>query len=60
MRPVEQTTFGVPTGNCFGACVASLLELDEIPCPVDPAHPDEDFWYEEWRKWFAAQGLEWT
>ena len=60
MKPVFQTTFGVPTGNCFGACVASILELQDIPCPVDPAHPDEDVWYEEWRKWFAAKGYEWS
>ena len=26
MIPVYQTTFGVPTGNCFAACLASLLE----------------------------------
>lgn len=33
MRPVDQTTFGVPGGNCFSACVASLLELriEDVP-----------------------------
>lgn len=59
MKPVFQTTFGVPQGNCFGASVASVLELDEIPCPVDPAHPDEGFWYEEWLKWFSGNGYQW-
>ena len=27
MRPIRQTTFP-PNGNCFAACIASLLELD--------------------------------
>jgi len=33
MRPVDQTTFGVPGGNCFSACIASILELpiSEVP-----------------------------
>lgn len=33
MIPVDQTTFGVPDGNCFSACVASIMEvpIDEVP-----------------------------
>jgi hypothetical protein len=33
MIPVDQTTFGIPGGNCFSACVASLLNLpiDDVP-----------------------------
>lgn len=33
MKPVDQTTFGFPGGNCFSACIASLLEmpLDDVP-----------------------------
>jgi len=33
MRPVDQTRFGAPDGNCMEACVASILELelDEVP-----------------------------
>ena len=30
MKPVDQTSFGFPGGNCFSACVASILEL-----PID-------------------------
>lgn len=60
MQPVFQTTFGVPQGNCFGACVASVLELADIPCPVDPAISDEDEWYERWREYFTSLGYEWT
>jgi len=28
MKPVQQTLFGLPSGNCLAACVASILELD--------------------------------
>lgn len=33
MKPVRQTVFGNHKGNCFAACVASILELrlDEVP-----------------------------
>jgi len=31
--PVDQTTFGVPGGNCLSACIASILQLgiEEVP-----------------------------
>lgn len=33
MRPVDQTTYGPNDGNCFSACIASILEipLAEVP-----------------------------
>lgn len=33
MKPVYQTKHGAPEGNCFNACVASILEcsLDDLP-----------------------------
>ena len=33
MKRVTQTKFGKPNGNCFEACLASILEipLDEVP-----------------------------
>lgn len=27
VKPVDQTLFGRPSGNCLPACVASILEL---------------------------------
>jgi hypothetical protein len=33
MKPVDQTIFGHPNGDCFRACVASILELpiEDVP-----------------------------
>ena len=33
MKPVDQTSFGKPHGNCLQACIASVLELelDDVP-----------------------------
>lgn len=42
MIPVYQTIFGAPDGNCFQACIASVLELplDDVPhfCKGDNPH----------------------
>jgi hypothetical protein len=54
MRPVVQTTFGYPLGNCYAACVASLLEIPLESCPVIPAGAD---WNGIWDAWFAARGI---
>lgn len=42
MRPVQQTKFGSPDGNCFSACVATIFELplDHVP----------DFKGDRWRE----------
>jgi hypothetical protein len=54
MKPVDQTTFGFPGGNCFSACVASLLELsiDDVPYLMD-----DDEWYLHFRRWLAPRGF---
>lgn len=33
MKPITQTQFGKPAGNCFMACVASILEIGLEECP---------------------------
>jgi hypothetical protein len=33
MRPVDQTTYGFNDGNCFSACVASILEKSIVEVP---------------------------
>jgi hypothetical protein len=34
MKPVDQTHFGVPHGNCLMSCVASILEVPLESLPV--------------------------
>jgi len=57
MKPVFQTIFGYPTGNCFNAAVASILELDAIP-DIDPQLPVEE-WERQWCRFFDTHGLKW-
>jgi hypothetical protein len=53
--PVDQTTFGIPGGNCFSACVASILELpiEDVPYFMDAP---EDKWFGAFEPWLAARG----
>lgn len=52
MRPIDQTRFGDPDGNCLSACLASLLELplDEVP------HFTGEGWRHRLDEWLAARG----
>lgn len=51
VRPIDQTTHGFNDGNCFSACIASILE---IPLDIVPRFfgPSADF-----LRWLAPQGL---
>lgn len=55
MIAVDQTAFGLPGGNCFAACVASLLEMpiDDVPnfCNL----PGD--WEAEFNRWLRPFGL---
>lgn len=53
MKCVEQTKLDYPDGNCFAACVASILELslDKVP------HFQGDDWYERWQEWLSERNL---
>jgi len=53
MIPVDQTTFGHPGGNCFSACVASLLEL---PIAEVPYFMGDD-WPEGFFVWLKPRGF---
>lgn len=52
VRPVDQTTFGMPGGNCWSACVASLLEL-----PIEDVPYFLDDWPEKFNRWIEARGF---
>lgn len=54
MKPVDQTTFGVPGGNCFSACVASLLEL---PIEDVPYFMGADDWNKAFDEWLRPRGF---
>ena len=54
MKPVDQTRFGSPDGNCFAACVASLLE---IPLEEAPNLMNLDEWYRAFEVWLRPRGL---
>lgn len=59
--PVPQTRFEPPTGNCFAACLASILEcpLDEVPQPtaVDDACPRWTPYWQRVEAWLAERNL---
>lgn len=42
-------------GNCFNACVASILERSLRD--VAAIYPRDPRWHSAWDEWFAAQGL---
>ncbi|HEY2512770.1 MAG TPA: hypothetical protein VGI39_18010 [Polyangiaceae bacterium] len=54
MKPVDQTTFGHPGGNCFSACVASLLDLsiDDVPYFMG-----SEAWFEGFLAWLKPFGF---
>jgi hypothetical protein len=56
VRPVDQTTFGVPGGNCFSACVASILELpiEDVPYFMGS---DGEGWFDRLSVWLSERGL---
>lgn len=56
MKPVFQTIFGKPDGNCFQACVASILEMDLEDVPHF-CKGDDPNWMENLNKWLHQFGL---
>lgn len=54
MKPVKQTRIGQGNGNCWTACIASILELpiEEVPDFID----EKDF-YGSTIKWLGKRGL---
>ena len=56
MKRVNQTKFGRPDGNCFEACLASILEL---PLEAVPRYTGDD-WLErinQWLRWHYSLQL---
>ena len=54
MKEVEQTRIGME-GNCFAACVASILEL---PIEAVPDYTEQaGGWFYRWQVWLVERGL---
>lgn len=58
MIPVTQTTFGERKGNCFAACVASVLELPLEEVPNFCCENWDGEWYQAFKGWLRARGLD--
>lgn len=56
MKPVDQDLFGVGVGNCFAACVASILELPLAEVPNFCCDYPENEWYQVFANWLNARG----
>lgn len=57
MKPVRQTDFGKGTGDCWAACIASILELplSEVP---NFCHDDlRSGWLKRTINWLYARGI---
>jgi hypothetical protein len=52
MRPLDQTSYGIHDGNCFSACIASILEVPlwGVPYFWGPRQPC-------FARWLAGRGL---
>lgn len=55
MKPVFQRIYSTTDGDCFAACIASILELpiEDVPNFVDGTDPD---WWQTATCWLFARG----
>jgi hypothetical protein len=51
--PVDQTTYGPGRGNCFSACIASILEIPIACVPLFLGINSQS----RLQRWLAARGL---
>lgn len=56
MKPTMQTKFGAGKGNCFSACLASILEIPLELIPNFCAEYPSD-WLNKTNEWLAGLGL---
>lgn len=57
MWRVDQTDLTQTSGNCFQACLASILERDLETIPHFMACPPTENWYANFDRWLTEQGL---
>lgn len=58
MKPVMQTLFNTTNGNCFQACVASIMELPltNVPNFMD-FNDDKGHWWREFGAWLRRRNM---
>ena len=54
---VDQTLFGHPNGNCFSACIASVLHLPIENVPSFMGRGDGGEWFDALAEWLKPRGL---
>jgi len=54
MKKIKQTKFGPVEGNCFAACIASLLEVDIDEVTIDP---HQDKWFDSLQSYLKPKNL---
>lgn len=59
MKPVMQTVFTMTRGDCFSACVASILEIELVEVPFFNDDPVEE-WWSRFKSWLATRDLDAT
>jgi len=57
MKPVFQTRFG-EDGNCFEACIASILEISLEEVPDLKEFKDSEAWSKAVNSWLKTRGLQ--
>jgi hypothetical protein len=58
MKPVDQTVVNDSTGNCFSACLASILELsiDDVPNFMELEKKTVESWFVLAWRWLRERG----
>lgn len=55
MKPIDQTKFGSPEGNCFAACLASILEIPLEEFPV--VSKTKQYWIDKFNRFLEPYGI---
>lgn len=60
MKPVYQTILTAPGGNCWHACIASILEVPlEIVPEIQQGESESDAdWWQRWQAWLFPYNLQ--
>ncbi len=58
MKPVFQTRLRARDGDCFRACIASIMEMKINEVPDVPIQPDARDWFKLWNQWLNGMNLQ--